>query len=102
MRVKSKDILKINVHNWSRSYHRKKKTFRAIWDESSMLEVEEQINKEEMINYTLITFNNEILKSPQTYLSYKELLKVFYELYDKLKKIHKKYNLLKKLSCLTY
>ena len=58
-------------------------------DESSKSEIEKQTNEDEVINYTIITFNNEIFDSPKISLLYNELLKAFYDLYNKLKKINK-------------
>ncbi|CAL9078483.1 unnamed protein product [Musa textilis] len=42
-----------------------------------------------------MVFNNEVFDSPETSLSHDELLESFQNLYDELKKISKKYSLLK-------
>ena len=58
--------------------------------------MEEQINEGEVTNYVLMTFNNEVINSFGTSLLYQELHEVFHDLYDKLQKISKKYNSLKR------
>ena len=67
------------------STQKKKKALKAIYDESSESEVEEQIN-DEVTNYALMAFNNEVFDSFETSLSHDELLESFHNLYDELKK----------------
>ena len=87
--------LKSECPQVKKKLQKKKKALKAIWDKSSELKVEEQTNEEKVTNYTLMTFNDEVFNSSETSLLHEELLKSFYDLYDKFKKIGNKYSLLK-------
>lgn len=68
------------------------------WDKLSELEVEEQINDKKVANYALMAFNDKVFDSPYYMMNY---LKAFHDLYNVLKNIGKKYNLLKKIMSLS-
>ena len=51
----------------------KKKTFKVTWDESSTSKDEEQTDKEEVANYTLVAFHNEASNLTKTPLLYYEI-----------------------------
>lgn len=57
-----------NKKNAISCYERKKKE--ALWDESSSSKDKEKINKGEVENYALMTFDNEVNNSNETSLIY--------------------------------
>lgn len=57
---------------------------------------QKQINKDKVVNYTLMAFNDEVNDSIKTPLPYNELLDAFHDLFDEFKLVDKNYKLLNK------
>ena len=52
---------------------KKKRALKVIWDETSASEEEEQTDEDEMINFALVTLDNEVNNSNETPLLYFEI-----------------------------
>ena len=53
-----------NKNKLTKKLPKKKEVFKAAWDESSSSEDEKQTNKDKVMNYVLMAFDNEVTKTP--------------------------------------